>query len=251
MVIIILIFLLVLILFLTLKATVRKINKQAEAYFVDKLQSYDDLIKVKESKLAELDENIKIKNEDIKDLQLKKNENNIDNDYNIEDFLVNLEYKSTSILDIKHIVDEKFNIDPVKIISEFITVTNDNSYYDKLNQMKLMFSQDRLYELECLDVETQDMYLKDFLNDDQYLIYSEFKNEEVDISISNFLSYIDYNLEKNSPYIYVIVGDKKENYNYLSNAIITIYDEKIYKGIKIKYKNRIYDYSISEGRGIV
>ena len=74
---------------------------------------------------------------------------------------------------------------------------------------------------------------------------------EKNTSIYNFLNYLDYQLQSQSPFIYVLVGNKQENYDYLSDKVKTIYDEKIYKGIKIKYRNKIYDYSISEGRGIV
>ena len=44
----------------------------------------------------------------------------------------------------------------------------------------------------------------------------------------------------------VYVGDKSENYDYLSKYIKTIYSADIYKGIKIKYQNKIYDYSLNE-----
>ena len=43
-----------------------------------------------------------------------------------------------------------------------------------------------------------------------------------------------------------MLTDKNENYDYLSDNIKTIYSTDIYKGIKIKYQNKIYDYSLNE-----
>ena len=50
----------------------------------------------------------------------------------------------------------------------------------------------------------------------------------------------------NNPTITVYVGDKNESYDNLSKYIKTIYSKDIYKGIKIKYQNKIYDYSLNE-----
>jgi hypothetical protein len=47
------------------------------------------------------------------------------------------------------------------------------------------------------------------------------------------------------PTIYVIVGGEDENYDKLDDRIKTIFDDRVYKGIKIIYKNKLYDYSLS------
>ena len=41
-------------------------------------------------------------------------------------------------------------------------------------------------------------------------------------------------------------SNKKENYDYLSKHIKTIVSDDIYSGIKIVYKDKVYDFSLSE-----
>ena len=55
-----------------------------------------------------------------------------------------------------------------------------------------------------------------------------------------------FNIEKTNPVIEVITGDKNKNYNHINPYVKTSYSDDIYKGIIIKYQDRIYDYSINE-----
>ena len=56
----------------------------------------------------------------------------------------------------------------------------------------------------------------------------------------------ELNIEKTNPVIEVITGDKNKNYNHINPYVKTSYSDDIYKGIIIKYQDRIYDYSINE-----
>ena len=58
--------------------------------------------------------------------------------------------------------------------------------------------------------------------------------------------YLDQLVDLNSQKIVILVGSKNENYDHLSEYIETKYNDKIYRGIKIVYKNRVYDFSLSE-----
>ena len=50
----------------------------------------------------------------------------------------------------------------------------------------------------------------------------------------------------NNPKITILVGNKSENYDHLSENIETVFNDKIYRGIKIIYRNKVYDFSLSE-----
>jgi hypothetical protein len=52
-------------------------------------------------------------------------------------------------------------------------------------------------------------------------------------------------INENNPNIYILVGTEEENYDKIDDRIRTIYDSSIYKGFKIIYKNKLYDYSLS------
>ena len=65
-------------------------------------------------------------------------------------------------------------------------------------------------------------------------------------SIDGFMEYLSELIDLNSPNVMVYVGSKSENYDYLSKYIKTVYSKDIYKGIRIIYRKRIYDYSLNE-----
>ena len=46
--------------------------------------------------------------------------------------------------------------------------------------------------------------------------------------------------------ITIYVATKRENYDHLSKYIKTVVSDDIYSGIKIVYKDKIYDFSLSE-----
>ena len=71
-----------------------------------------------------------------------------------------------------------------------------------------------------------------------------FKNYEEhygNFVINNFIKFLDVELAKNDPTIYVYVGNEKENYDDLADNIKTIYDKNIIRGIKIKYHNNVIE----------
>jgi hypothetical protein len=84
------------------------------------------------------------------------------------------------------------------------------------------------------------------LNEKEIQIYKAFLKINNKHDIDSFIDYLNELVELNSPNIIVYVGNKTENYDHLSNYIKTIYSKDIYKGIKIIYKNKIYDYSLNE-----
>ena len=76
-------------------------------------------------------------------------------------------------------------------------------------------------------------------------IYNEFFLGKDEFNIEDFINYLDFEIGKYDPNVYVYVGDKSVNYDKLDKRIKTIYNSKIYKGIKIVYKNILYDFSLS------
>ena len=65
-------------------------------------------------------------------------------------------------------------------------------------------------------------------------------------SVDGFVEYVNELIDLNNPNILVYVGSKSENYDYLSSYVKTVYSKDIYKGIRIIYRKKIYDYSLNE-----
>ena len=91
-----------------------------------------------------------------------------------------------------------------------------------------------------------DSKFREFLTDREYKVYEAFKTIINEHTIENFIDYLDQIVNLNNPKITILVGNKIENYDHLSDYIETKYNDKIYRGIKIIYKNKVYDFSLSE-----
>ena len=75
--------------------------------------------------------------------------------------------------------------------------------------------------------------VRNLIDDIEYFTYS-FKEMDKNISWDGTIEMYNGNI------------DKKENYDYLSKHIKTIVSDDIYSGIKIVYKDKVYDFSLSE-----
>ena len=88
--------------------------------------------------------------------------------------------------------------------------------------------------------------LKEMLSNKEYKVYEAFKLIVSENNVENFIDYLDQLVDLNNPTIKILVGSKSENYDHLSEYIETVFNDKIYRGIKIVYRNKVYDFSLSE-----
>lgn len=242
----VLIIALVFVMFMILKSTVNKINEQTKSYFVDKLQEYDYLIDEKEEKLDQIDKQIKDKELKNKIEKKEFHQNNYEFDYNIINILNETKYQDKNIFEINKKLDSVFNIDYSKLISNFIKEETDDKNYKFCLELRNKFNPDKIYSLKLLDKQDLEKELKEFLNEKEYKIYEIFKSITVKPTIDSFIDYLNELVDLNNPNIIIYVGNEQDNYDNLSKYITTKYSKDIYKGIKIVYKNKIYDYSLNE-----
>lgn len=244
---ILVIVLLVVFMFFILKGTVKKINTQTKLYFVDKLQEYDYLINQKEDKLNKINEEIKEQESLRVEEETSAKKNTYEFDYQIIDLLNKTQYQDKNIFEINKSIDEKFNIDYVGLLKCFLEQVVDDGTYNFCINLKKKFSRDIVYELKIMDLEEQDKYLEVNLEKLEYKIYRLYRfSAGKGASIDGFMEYLNELIDLNSPNVVVYVGSKSINFDYLSKYVKTVYSKEIYKGIRIIYKKRIYDYSLNE-----
>ncbi len=238
---------LVSIMFLILKKTVGIVNSQTKSYFVNKLQGYDDLIQNKENRLNEIDKLIKDKEKGIKEEETNKH-NNVGYafDSNIIDIFNNTKYQDNNIIELNRKIDENFVVNYEELIKDFLTLCDDRNDYDFCVNLRGKFDSEVIYKLKSTLPGELEGVLKELLDKKEYKVYETFKLVATSKSIDSFIAYLDELVDLNSPMVKILVGNKSENYDHLSKYIETIYNDKIYRGIKIIYKNKIYDFSLSE-----
>ena len=227
-----------------LKNTVNKVNEQTKSYFVEKLQVYDNLIDEKEKELNEVENKLKNKKQELEKLSDTNSKKNYTFDKNIIDIMTDADYKQSSFNKLQKKIDEKFDFDYEKIILDFIEENVDDKEYNTCIKIKNKFNSKLIYEVK--NEEKLDEGILKHLNNDEKKIFNKFIKVYKLKNIDDFLNYIDEQIAVTSPYIEVQVANKKQNYNHLSKYIKTVVNDSIYKGIKIIYKNKVYDFSLNE-----
>ena len=238
---------LIFLMFLTLKKAVGIVNSQTKSYFVNKLQGYDELIQDKENKLQEIDELIKDKEKGIKEETGQvANDGAYAFDTNVIDLLNATKYQDSNIFELNKKIDENFVVNYEELVKDFLTLCKDSKDYDFCLDLRGKFNSDVIYKIKSMIPEEQEKEIKNMLDNKEYKVYETFKLMTSDHTIENFIDYLDQLVDLNNPKVLIMVGSKNENYDHLSKYIETVFNEKIYRGIKIVYRSKVYDFSLSE-----
>ena len=237
---------LIFLMFIILKRTVRIVNEQTKSYFVNKLQGYDDLIADRENKLNEIDELIKSREIGKENNKKELSKGGYAFDTEVIDLFNSTEYQDKNIFELNRKIDETFVVNYEELVKDFLAFCDDSKDYEFCVNLRNKFDSEQIYNLKSVMSEYIEDELKKILSEKEYKIYEAFKLIISDHSIENFVIYLDQLVDLNSPKVVILVGSKHENYDHLSEYVETKYNDKIYRGLKIVYKNRVYDFSLSE-----
>ena len=228
------------IMFFSLKKLIESLNKDSQKYYFKTMQALDKKIEEKNKETNEEKINNEFYEEDKKKVEVKEGI-----DKSLLDIYNNADYENGNALKIANKVDAIFKIDEDKIISDFVknnTVDENYKYYQSIYDR---FSPNLIYKLKMLNKENQINEISKMLNEDEYKVFYDYLKYHK-FKLNRFLLDFELNIEKTNPVIEVITGDKNKNYNHINPYVKTSYSDDIYKGIIIKYQDRIHDYSINE-----
>lgn len=231
---------------LILKNAVKTIDNKSKSYFVDKLQEYDYLIDEKEKKLEELEQEIAKRKNGLKEEEKLENKSTYDFDSSIIDLLTETSYLDKNIFEINKKIEEKFIINYEQLIKDFLSNIQDDGKYAFCLNLRNKFTPEEIYKIELMLPDEKDAYLKENLSREEYLVYEIFLSSNK-FNVEDFIDYLNRLIELNDPTVTILVPSKNINYDYIDRKIKTVVSDKIYKGIKILYRNKIYDFSLNEG----
>lgn len=234
--------LLVVVMYYFLKRTIAKINQQSKDYFVDKLQAYDKLISQREETLKGLNESIELKRKEL--LEQQENVVKEENVYLYDQ--QNIDYQDDKIFQKLKKVENRFNINNEMLIKNFIKkYFNEKSVlrYETLVEARSKLSRDVVYKMISKGPREQENNIRKILGD-LASILDDFNKKHKKFSLLQFISYFDKIIMVEDPYIYVYVGNSKENYDKLHKFVRTKVDENIFKGVSIIYRGKLYDFSL-------
>jgi len=226
------------VLYFILNGLIKQINDTAKSSFVLKMQEYEDIINEREEKLKEL-ENNKEENESFDESDDTKS-----SDQKVIIETKEVEYKVEDLLKKAKEIDDKFEIDEQKIIENFlnnkIEQENKELYIELVNMYRSLSNMNDNKLLKKVLINDVLNQVSDKMKD---IILKYFGHKKY-ILLVKLMDILEFEIKKNDPIVYIMVGKKNINYNYLSKRIRTLYNSRIYKGIKIIYHNKIYDYSL-------
>lgn len=240
------IILLVLAMSLILKNTVKTIDDKSKSYFVDKLKQYDYLIDEKEKKLSEIEEELEKRKNGLEENKTREGKPTYDFDNSIIDLLTETNYLDKNIFAINKKIEEKFIINYEDLIKDFLSNIKGDNRYDFCVKLRNKFTPDEIYNIELMLPEERNAYLKKTLSEEEYKVYEIYLASNK-FNMEDFIDYLNRLIELNDPTVVVLVPNDKVNYDYIDKNIKTKVSDSIYKGIKILYRNKVYDFSLNEG----
>ena len=231
---------------LILKNAVKQVDDKSKSYFVDKLKEYDYLIDEKEKKLSELESELEKRKNWLKENSLSDTSPNYDFDTSIIDLLTETNYLDKNIFEINKKIEQKFIINYEDLIKDFLSNIKDENKYDFCVKLRNRFTPNEIYNIELMLPEERNKYLKQELTKEEYKVYEIYLSSNR-FNMEDFIDYLNRLIELNDPTVTILVSSNKENYDYIDKKIKTKVSNSIYKGIKILYRNKVYDFSLNEG----
>lgn len=260
--------------FILFRNIIRKMDDNAKKYFVNKMQGYDYILEEKQEKLEKIkkeineleesnsnilkstDENIEFnkeihknnekiqkKYEEDEDIPLKREiRQPINYNLNVPD------YRETQFFNNYKEVRQAFTINNEKIIKDFIAKhknLKEEKEYKSLKKLRGKFDQDTIYGCLTLDKKEQKELLEEALTaTEKKLVKFKELSENPDFSVETLIKYIDDRKEKIDPTIYIYTNVLDKKYEAMDSNIVNKQYNNMSEGIIIKYRNKIYDYSI-------
>lgn len=247
---IIVVVILTLILTILFLFTIRRVNVLVRKNFIDKLQEYDFLVEDKENKIEELNKIIETKREEeqyiitsIEKLEAKKEQIELEE----VDVVIpkGADYQDEKMFEKYRKIKGVFNFSYENKIRDFLEheVDENNELYYIYLGIKENLTHKVVYKISTYSSEEQKLIINELLKDDIKQYVQDLINVKR-FTIAKFVNALETRIMQNDPKIYIYVSNVNLNFNHLDDQIETIYDKNLTEGFKIKYKGKIYDYSI-------
>lgn len=161
-----------------------------------------------------------------------------------------ISYKDMDFKDEYKNLKEKMNLNKRDIVFDVIRnlkKVDTNPLYPYIASIKRRFSFDMIYNINTLPTEHQITVMRETLLDKEQTVLDYYLQEECrenEFSAVDFFSYIDQQDRIYDETIYIYTGEEDEDFSNIRDNTETIVDKEICEGLKILYRNKLYDYSI-------
>lgn len=270
---VILIVIMLVFVFILFKNIIKRMDENAKKYFVNKMKDYDYILEEKQNKLEEIkteiqeikvqnknilkDDEYELKDDDTNKIKNKKeaeiyediNQNNSTQQAKEVKYNLNVpEYREMQFFNNYKQVRRIFTVNNEKIIKDFIAEhknLKEEQEYKKLQNIREKFNKDAIYECLTLNSDQQTEVLKEVLTpDEQKIVQFDTLIQNAKFSVKDLVKFIDDRMDQIDPTIYIYTNNIENKYDLLDSNIIVEQYNNMSEGIIIKYRSKIYDYSI-------
>ena len=243
----------------SLRIVTENANKKVNAYFLSKLREYDDDFVEKMNELEALQEQKADLQQKIRMLKMDHNSLEVSRFYKPrpvmrDTFIPMARYIDNGFFEDYKIAKNLLVMDKEEIIKTIMSkfpYEGDLTRFNSAETIVKKLNFEAIYDLCSLDEKTQLNILNDELNKKEIKLLEEYVTpltNPKDFDILGFLRFLKQVINKESPVLVAYIGDKEEDYSYVSSNVICQFDKNVCEGIRIIYQNRLYDYSIYESR---
>lgn len=239
---------------------VKRMNENTRKYFLDKLQEYDYVIDEKKKEIEELTSKIntlKEEEEISKEIEEYKKQKKIikpevakKEAENTEEIIYDIptpQYRQEQFFTTYKKLKKEFDVNSKEILQKFIEEHSnmpEDEEYKQLQKIRKYLDEETVYQLLTITPIEQYEIVEKTLDSKERKIIGLENYDKKTFSVLNLIENIEERMKETDPTIYVYVGSREINYNYLGKNIETKFYKNMAEGIIIKYHNKMYDYSI-------
>ena len=243
-------------LLISLRGIVKRINYNAQKYFLEKMQSYNYLIDEKTSEVEKLSNQLegmaqKYQNYKDADEKLKRVEElyqKMQEDRQVTpkiEVIQAPQYKEENFFKDYKQLKQKFDVNGEKILKAFIQEhPADSKMYKKYEEVLSKFTPDFIYSVITSTENERYQKVEKVLTPTEKKLIDFEKYKETNFNILDLVKDIKEEAAKCDPTIYVYTSKVGINYDYLDDRISTKTYANMSEGIMIEYQKKLYDYSI-------
>ncbi len=243
----------------SLRIVTENANKKVNAYFLSKLREYDDDFVEKMNELELLQQQKVDLKQEIRILQMDHNSLEVPRFYKPrpvmrDTFIPMARYIDNGFFEDYKMAKNLLVMNKEEIIQTIMTKFPYEGNLARYRMAKSILDKlnfEAIYDLCSLEEKTQLMILNEELTSEEVNLLEEYVSPLIypeDFDLLGFLRCLDQIVKEESPILMAYIGDKEEDYAYISPNVVCQFDKNVCEGIRIVYQNRLYDYSIYESR---
>lgn len=241
--IIIVLLILNIILFFLLKSVIKQINKIVKVNVAESLSVYDRIIQKKEKRIEELNTYLQSLTEADEPDDEKVSV------YKAHDIELEYIFSKHNFTDIEFFknydyVKRMFKFDYMKILNTFIQTAIAKDHDNLYETLKESLTSQIQFDLLNFEGEEQYTILKQCIPSQYDVILDDYKKRNKAFDIIKFCEFLELKAKAYNNSIIVKMGYPDERIKKISPNIEVVEDKSIIEGMKIVYRNTLYDYSI-------